>query len=137
MSTPFPYNPDQNNEPYIPGSASSSSMGDKNWSMISHVVPLAAMWLSAGTLGFIASIVIHLMSKDQGEFRRNYSAQALNVQLNALLWFIISWMLVFVLIGFIMLPIVAVWATVLHIVAIMKANQGVIWKPPFCIKFIH
>lgn len=109
---------------------------DRTWSSIAHIVPLAAMWLSAGVAGFIASIVIFIIGKEKGPFIRNYTAQALNIQLNALIWFVLSWILVFVLIGLIMLPIVAIWATVLHVLAIMKANQGEVWKPPFCIEFI-
>lgn len=132
---PSSYGRDRYNE-RVPSRYSAAS-DDKNWSMIAHVVPLAAMWLSAGILGFIASIIIHILSKDHSDFRRNYSAQALNIQLNALIWFVISWVLVIVFIGVIMLPIVAIWTTVLHIIAILKANQGVIWKPPFCIPFIR
>lgn len=109
---------------------------DKTWSIIAHAIPIATMWLSAGILGFVASIVVYILGKDKSEFIRNYSAQALNVQLNALIWFVVSWILVFVVIGLIMLPLVAIWATVLHIIAILKANDGVIWKPPFCIQFI-
>lgn len=87
-------------------------------------------------LGFVASIIVFIIGKEKSPFIRNYAAQALNIQLNALLWFIVSWILVIVLIGVIMLPLVAIWATVLHVLAIAKANQGHVWKPPFTIQFV-
>lgn len=109
---------------------------DKTWATIAHCIPIAAMWLSAGILGFIASIVVFLFGKDKNDFVRNYSAQALNIQLNAIIWFIVSWILVLVAVGLILIPIVAIWATILHVIALLKAHDGIIWKPPFNIQFI-
>jgi uncharacterized Tic20 family protein len=38
---------------------------ERSWATLSHVIPLVAMVLSAGTLGFVGSLVIYLMYKDR------------------------------------------------------------------------
>ena len=54
---------------------------ERTWGMLSHVVPLAAMVLSAGTLGFVGSLVIYLLYKDRGPFVRRQAANSLNIQI--------------------------------------------------------
>ena len=43
--------------------------------MVAHVVPLAATVLSAGTLGFVGSLVVFLLYKDRGPFVRQQRRQ--------------------------------------------------------------
>lgn len=115
---------------------SNPSQDEKNWGMIAHGVPLAAMWFSAGFLGFVAGIGVYIFAKDKGPLARNYAAQALNIQLNALIWFIVSVLLMLVLIGFVTIFIVAAWATILHLVCLVKASKGETWEPPLIIDFV-
>lgn len=122
------------NAPY--GGPQAHSQEEKNWAMMAHGIPLAAMWFSAGFLGFVGGIIVYVMAKDKGSLARTQAAQALNIQLNALIWIILSYALMLVLIGFILLPIAIIVATIFHVVALVKAGQGEIWKPPFIIDFI-
>src|SRR5918994_579396 len=73
---------------------------ERTWATVTHVIAGAAMILSAGTLGFVAALVIYLVYKDKGPFVRQHAADAVNIQLNALLWFIVGGILVLVLVGF-------------------------------------
>lgn len=110
---------------------------ERNLGMLAHLVPLAAMVLSAGVLGFVASIVIYVMYKDRGPFVRAHAANSLNVQIITTILAIISIPLMFVLIGFLTLGLVIVWALVLHIMGAVKANAGEWWDPPLVPRLVR
>ncbi|HPF81248.1 DUF4870 domain-containing protein [Nostocoides australiense] len=121
------------------GSAPLTARDERNLGMLSHVIPLVCFVLSAGTLGFVASLVMWFMYKDRGPFVRANAANSLNVQLTALIWSIIS---VIMMISIILLPVgiigaivAVVYLFVVHIVAAMKASAGEWYKPPFTMSF--
>lgn len=109
---------------------------ERSWGTIAHVVPAVAMVISAGTLGFVASLVIYLVYRERGPFVRAHAANAVNVQLTALIGLVASALLMLVLIGFITYPLVALAAVVIHVVAAVKANNGEWYDPPFTIRFV-
>lgn len=103
---------------------------ERSWATIAHVVPLVALVVSVGTLGFVASLVIYLMYKDRGPFVRAAAANSLNIQIMTGIGLIISALLMLVLIGFVTYPLVCLAAIVLHAIAASKANQGEWYTPP-------
>jgi uncharacterized Tic20 family protein len=114
-----------------------SQQEEKTWETLTHVISGVAMVVSAGTLGFVASLVIYLVYRERGPFVRAHAANAVNVQLTALIGLIVSGILMVVLVGFITYPIVVVAAVVLHAIAAMRANAGEWYDPPFTIRFVR
>ena len=110
---------------------------ERTWGTISHVVPLAAMVLSAGTLGFVGSLVIYLMYKDKGRFVRQQAANSLNIQIVTGIVLLISIPLMFVLVGFATYGIALVVAFVLHVVGAIKAGNGEWWNPPLTPRLVR
>lgn len=127
MSQPNPYV-----EPQSPISASQ----ERTMGAIAHGVPLIAMVLSAGLLGFVGSLVIYLMYRDRGPFVRAHAANSLNVQIITGIVLLISFPLMLVLIGFVTYPLALVFAFVLHVIGAMKANSGEWWNPPMTPRFV-
>ncbi len=103
---------------------------ERNLGMLSHVIPAAALVLSGGTLGFVASLIIYLMYKDRGPFVRAHAANSLNIQIMTGIGLLVSIPLMLVLVGFLTFGIVLVAAVVMHIVGALKANSGEWWDPP-------
>ncbi len=103
---------------------------ERNLGMLSHVIPAAALVLSGGTLGFVASLVIYLMYRDRGPFVRAHAANSLNIQIMTGIGLLVSIPLMLVLVGFLTFGIVLVAAVVMHIVGAQKANSGEWWNPP-------
>jgi uncharacterized protein len=127
----------QPNQPQQPQAAQPLSPAEeRTWATITHVVSGGAMVLSAGTLGFVASLVIYLVFRDRGPFVRAHAANAVNVQLTALIGLILSGVLMIVLVGFVTYPLVVVAAVVIHVIAAMRANAGEWYNPPFTIRFV-
>ena len=131
--------PDQN-QPAYGGGYSTQPMSpaeERNWGMVAHAVPLVAMVFSAGTLGFVASLIMYFMYRDRGPFVRAQAANSLNVQITMGIILLISIPLMFVLIGFATYAIALVWAFVLHVIGCMKATRGEWWNPPMTPRFVR
>lgn len=117
---------------------------ERTWATVTHAVAGAAMILSAGTLGFVVALVVYLVYKDKGQFVRQHAADAVNIQLNSLMWAIIlgvvGAILAIVLVGFLfwaMIGAIPVIALVLHVIGAVKANQGEIHWSPLTIRFVR
>ncbi|WP_426245284.1 DUF4870 domain-containing protein [Nocardioides sp. LHG3406-4] len=104
---------------------------------VAHGVPLVAMVLSAGLLGFVGSLVIYLLYKDRGPFVRAHAANSLNVQIITGIVLLISIPLMFVLIGFVTYGIALVFAFVLHLLGTVKAHRGEWWNPPMTPRMVR
>lgn len=110
---------------------------ERNLGMIAHLAPAILLPLSAGTAGFVVSLVIFLVYKDRGPFVRAHAANSLNVQIITGIVLLLSVPLMFVLIGFITYPAALVFAVVVHVIGAMKANQGQWWNPPLTPTFVR
>ena len=122
--------------PYArPGAMTPSE--ERTMGMLSHAIPLVAMVVSAGTLGFVASLVLYLIYKDKGPFVRESAANSLNIQITTGIALLVSIPLMFVLIGFFTFAAALVAAFVLHLMGALKANRGQWWRPPMVLRLVH
>lgn len=131
-----PYAPRPN--PNAPLNAPLTPDQERTWAVGTHVATGAATVLSAGTLGFVAALVVYLVYKDRGPFVRRAAANSMNIQINGVLWYVVAGVLSVVTLGlalplFVVIPIVMV---VLHVIAAMKNAQGEWYDPPFTIRFL-
>ncbi len=104
---------------------------------IAHAIPLVAMVVSAGVLGFAASLVLYLLYKDRGPFARENAANSLNIQITTGIVLLVSLPLMLILVGFLTYGIAIVVAFVLHLIGALKANRGEWWRPPLTIRFVR
>lgn len=100
--------------PMQPGVVSPSDA--RMWSLFAH--------LGGIFFGFVPALVIYLIYKDRDPFIRRHSAQALNFQIVATIAYAISWVLLVVLIGLLLLPAVGIAVLVFSILAAIAANKG-------------
>lgn len=108
---------------------------ERTWALGTHVVAGAATVVSAGTLGFVAALIVYLMYRDRGPFLRHHAANAINIQLNALLWAVVIAILGVLTLGlgwflFAVIPVVMV---VLHTLGALAANRGEWSRPPLTV----
>jgi uncharacterized Tic20 family protein len=93
--------------------------------------------VSAGTLGFVASLILYLIYKDKGPFVRENAANSLNLQITTGIVLLISIPLMLVLIGFLTFAAAIVVAFVLHLIGALRANRGEWWRPPMTLRLVH
>ena len=98
------------------------------WAMLCH---LLAIFTS-----FIAPLIIWSIKKDEQPFVDNQGKEALNFQITVLIAMIVSGLLSFACIGFILMPLVGIADVVFCIIASVKANSGEAYRYPVSIRFI-
>ncbi|MBS2938679.1 DUF4870 domain-containing protein [Nocardioides sp. J2M5] len=127
-------------QPYGQPQPPMSPQDERTWGMLSHAGALVAMVVSAGFLGFVASVAVYLIHKDRGPFVRAHAANSINVQISMFVWLVVAGVLYVILgiatlgLGFLfLLPIFAVplvIAGILHVIGAVKAYNGEWWNPP-------
>jgi uncharacterized Tic20 family protein len=127
----------QSPDPYAPRPGTVSPSEERTMGMLAHAIPLVAMVVSAGLLGFVASLVLYLIYKDRGPFARENAANSLNVQITTGIVLLVSIPLMLVLIGFVTFGLALVVAFVLHLIGAIKANRGEWWRPPMTLRLVH
>jgi uncharacterized Tic20 family protein len=128
--------------PYAPPPAAAAQLTpqeERSWSIGVHVVTGAAMVLSAGTLGFVAALVVYLMYKDRGPFIRHHAANALNIQLTALVWAVAVAVLgvLTIGVGWFLFAAIPFAAGALHLLGAFAASRGEWTTPPLTIRFVR
>jgi uncharacterized protein len=103
---------------------------DRLLGILSHILAIAP------GVGLLGPLVIYLLKKGQSSFVEENAKESLNFQITMILAFIISWMLVVVLIGFVLLGILSLLNIVLVIVATVKASENKIYRYPFNLRLI-
>lgn len=102
--------------------------GEKTAAVFAHILGIF--------FGFIPSLVVYLAKKDS-HFANEHAREALNFQLTVLVAYAVSWILMFVLIGFLTMAITGIASLVLSLVAAVKASDGKDYRYPFTIHFVR
>ena len=112
-----------------------SSKDEKMWGMLCHLSALAGFVIPFGNI--IAPLVIWILKKEEFPFVDDQGKEALNFQISLTIYFIAGAILLIVGIGFVILPIVAVFGLIMIIIASIKANDGVKYRYPLTIRLIN
>ena len=86
--------------------------------------------------GFLGPLIVYLVNGDKDRFVRHHSAEALNFQLTVLIGYLVSFVLMFVLVGFLTFPATGVMAIVFGILAAVAANRGEWYRYPINIRMV-
>ena len=112
-----------------------SSKDEKMWGMLCHLSALAGFVIPFGNI--IAPLVIWILKKEEFPFVDDQGKEALNFQISLTIYFIAGAILLIVGIGFVILPIVAVFGLIMIIIASIKANDGEKYRYPITIRLIN
>ena len=103
--------------------------------MWAHLSALLISYVACG-LGFIGPLIIMNGQGKQSAYVRHHAVEALNFSLTVLIAYIVSGVLMIVVVGFFLLPIVAIGSLVLYIMAAVAANRGEWYRYPVNIRFV-
>ena len=111
------------------------SKEEQNWAMFCHLAALSGFIVPLGNV--IGPLVVWLMKKDTMPMVDLHGKEALNFQITVLIAMVISIVLMFVLIGFLLMFVVGIGALVLTIIAAVKISNGQYdYKYPFALRLI-
>ncbi len=102
--------------------------------MFAHLSALIGLIVPFGNV--LGPLVIWLVQKDKMAFVDDQGKEALNFQITVFGAAVISFFLMFILIGFLLIFVVGLGALVLTIIAAIKANEGVAYRYPLTIRLI-
>ena len=109
-----------------------SSIESRNWSVAAH---LSAFIMFVGIPSPLGPLAVWLLRKEDSQVARQ-AVEALNFNLSFLLYAVVAIISVFVLIGFLLLPIVGLAWFVLVIIGTMKASNDEVYRYPLTIRFV-
>ena len=111
--------------PPLPGTPTND---DYNAAMLAHLLALFT--------GFLGPLIIYLTKKDESTFVKDNARNALNFQISLFIYYIISFVLAFILIGFVLLAAIGILHLVCCIIGAVSARDGKVYKYPMTIDFI-
>lgn len=116
--------------PTVPSPAPATGAGDdKTLVVLCHLSAFLGV-------GFVLPLVVYLIKKRDGGWAAKQAKEVLNFHLTLVLYSLLIAPLCFIFVGFILLPLLALWAFVLAIVAAVKTGDGLAYRYPLCIRFI-
>lgn len=99
----------------------------RNMAMLCHLL---------GIVGFFAPLVIWLNEKDKHKFVNEHGQAAMNYQISIIIYYLASWMLCFIIVGFFMLIALVIMHIIFVIMGAVKSSKGKPWRYPIAIRFI-
>ncbi|WP_297575531.1 DUF4870 domain-containing protein [uncultured Deefgea sp.] len=93
------------------------------------------IWLGTFFFGFIPSLIIYLVKQDDAAVT-DQAKEALNWSITTLLGYAAGWILTFVLIGFLIFPVVAVCHFIFCILGAINASKAQPYRLPFNIRLL-
>ncbi len=105
------------------------SSDDKNIAAITH--------LGGTVFSFIPGLIVWVLKKDDSAYLNDQAKEALNFQITIALAMFVSSILVWLLIGFILIPVVWILNIVFCIIAAIASSKGELYRYPLCLRLIN
>lgn len=118
--------------PPVPSGAPSAD--DRQWGMLAHLSALSGVVIPFGNI--IGPLVVWQVKKDTLPFAADQGKEALNFNITMLIAAFIGFLLTFILIGLVLLPLIGIAWLVFTILAGIKANEGVAYRYPYALRLI-
>ena len=108
---------------------------ERQWGMFAHLSAFSAcVGIPFGNI--VGPLIIFLIKKDEYLFGADQAKEALNFHISCTLYGLICIALCFVIIGFVLLPILGIFWLVVTIIAAVRSNEGVSYRYHLCIRFV-
>lgn len=120
--------------------APSMTAEDRQWGMLAHLSALIGA--AVGGMSFVGPLIVWLVKKDQSPFVDYHGKEALNFQLNMLIYLSILLAISLVTCGFglfVTIPVMialGIYSFVMPIIAGLKANNGEYYRYPATFRLI-
>jgi uncharacterized Tic20 family protein len=111
-----------------------SNPESRMWAMLAHLSALSGVMVPFGHI--LGPLIIWLIKKDEMPFVEDQGKEALNFNISMTIYMLVAIFLVFVVIGFILIPILAVFGLVFTIIAAVKANDGIVFRYPITLRLV-
>lgn len=128
--------PPQSPPPEAPAApaAGEISQDQRQFAMFTHLSALCGIIIPFGNL--IGPLIMWQIKKNEMPFVDDQGKEAVNFQITVTIAMLICFVLMFVVIGLLLLPLVGLAALIFTIIAGIKANEGTAYRYPATIRLI-
>jgi uncharacterized Tic20 family protein len=102
---------------------------ENNFAVLAHI--------GGALFSFLPSLIIWLLKKDESAYISRAAREALNFQINLLIAYALSSILMFILIGFLLAGILWIANIFLSILAAVAASKGEQYRYPLTLRLIN
>ncbi len=102
---------------------------EKNIATITH--------LGGTVFSFIPALIVWIVKKDDSAYLNDQAKEALNFQITMLIAQFVAGILVWILIGFILIPLVWLLNVVFCIIAAISTSKGETYRYPLCLRLMN
>jgi len=110
------------------------SKEERNWAMFSHLSAFIGLVIPLANI--VAPLIFWQMKKEDMPFASAQAKEALNFQIAITIYVAIASLLIFVLIGFVLVPIIVIADIILVIMAAIKASEGTAYRYPWTLRLV-
>ncbi|WP_409424310.1 DUF4870 domain-containing protein [Pseudoalteromonas sp. RW-H-Ap-1] len=107
---------------------------DRTWAMLCHLSALAGFIVPFGSV--LGPLIIWLIKKDEMPIVDLHGKKSLNFQITMAIAYFVCFLLIFVAVGLLLLPMVAIFSFVMVVIASVKANDGKEFNYPLSLNLI-
>ncbi len=137
MDTPPPLDPGPDkNQPTIEMVPATSVEATRSWCIGLHLSGFSGILLGWSLMHILAPLAIWLIKRSDSPEIDATGKEVLNFQISYSIYTGISILLCFVLVGFLILPIVLIVWIVCMVIAAVKVSNGESYTYPFTIRFL-
>ena len=107
---------------------------EKQLGMLCHLLAFSGFIVPFGSI--LGPLVLWLIKKNESPFVADQGKESLNFQITVLLAAVVSFVLCFVVIGFLLAVVVVIAWLVYTILGAIKASEGVAYRYPYTLRLI-
>ncbi len=105
------------------------SADDKNIAVITHITGIF--------FSIFPGLIVWLLKKDESPYISEQAREALNFQISLLIAYFIAGVLAFILIGFLLFPLIWLANAVFSIIAAVTVSKGESYRYPLSLRLIN
>ena len=106
---------------------------ERTWGGAAHWSALVGAFVA---MAFLGPLLVLLVKGNTSAYVRAQAVESLNFQITMLIAIAISFVLVFLLVGFLLLPIVGIWWLVFTIMGSVKSANGELYRYPATLRLV-
>lgn len=121
--------------PTPPPSEGSRDPNARTWAVVCHLSAFAGLIVPFGNI--IAPLVVWLLKRHDDPEIELHGKESVNFQISMTIYTLVALLLIFVLIGFILAPLLALLNIILVVIASIKASNGEGYRYPLTIRLVE
>ena len=120
-----------------PPAVPSKDAKDENmWAMFCHLASFSGYVMPVPLANIIGPMVVWSIKKEDYPLVSDQGKESVNFQISMMIYYAISFLLLFIVIGFVLIPALMLFQLICVVIAAVKAGEGEAYRYPMCIRFI-